>query len=281
MRRRSVCTEPIQLLRKKLLDFHTKHGRHSLPWRKISDPYAVLVSEMMLQQTQVPRVIPKFEAWMKRFPTVQHLARAPIKDVLTLWSGLGYNRRAKHLHGAAQLIVTKHGGVMPATIPQLEALPGVGAYTARAVIAFSFDISHPFIETNIRTVLIHKLFARSKRPVHDSELMPIISSLIEGVSARTIYMALMDYGTHLKATLGSKRARVHKKSAHYSRQSRFEGSKRQLRAALLKKILASGSITVAQAKTLAAGSAHSPQECLESMAKEGLIHKKRSGAYAV
>jgi A/G-specific adenine glycosylase len=236
---------------------------------------------MMLQQTQVSRVIPKFKAWMKRFPTVRHLARSPLKDALALWSGLGYNRRAKHLHAAAQVIVANHGGKIPQTIDELESLPGVGPYTARAILAFSHDIGHPFIETNIRTVLLHEFYATSARKIRDDELLPIMDLLIKGVSARTIYMSLMDYGTYLKATLGKKRAKIHEASAHYSRQSRFEGSKRQLRAKLLKAILERGTLTAARARSLAGDSAHSAAECLADLAREGLIRSAKGGRYSI
>jgi A/G-specific adenine glycosylase len=251
-----------------------KHrGRHSLPWRKTHDPYAILVSETMLQQTQVARVIPKFEAWMKRFPTPHALANAQTRDVLTAWSGLGYNRRALSLKRSAELIVSKHNGSIPADLDALLALPGVGAYTARAVLAFAFDIGLPLIETNVRTVFIHHLFPRTKRLITDKELLPLVEYSLQGKSARTWYAALMDYGTRLKSELGSRKTVLHKKSSSYSKQSKFEGSTRQLRAAILKRILSAGEDGVAYKELLHifSKSKHDPAEALASLEREEMV----------
>ena len=111
--------------RRVVYSYYKREGRHTLPWRQTHDPYRVMVSELMLQQTQVPRVVPKYEAFIKRFPTIQSLARAELGSVLKLWQGLGYNRRAKMLHEAARAIVSHHHGVFPHTKEELLALPGV------------------------------------------------------------------------------------------------------------------------------------------------------------
>lgn len=206
-----------------------KHGRHDLPWRHTS-AYGVLVSEIMLQQTQVERVIPFFERWMKAFPTPHALARATLVDVLKLWSGLGYNRRAKMLHECAKALVEKHGGKIPKDFAALKALPGIGPYTAGAIRAFAFDEKGVFIETNIRAVLLHHFFPRSKK-VDDKKLIPILEKcLTKATSSREWYSALMDYGTHVKKTNPnpSRRSKLHAK------QSRFDGSLRQVRGAILK-----------------------------------------------
>jgi A/G-specific adenine glycosylase len=127
--------------------------RRDLPWRQTRDPWAVLVSELMLQQTQVSRVVPKYGAFLERFPTVAECAAAPVGAVVTLWAGLGYNRRAVNLHRAAVAVVTDHGGVVPADRAALEALPGIGPYTARAVLAFAFEIDAGVLDTNAARVL--------------------------------------------------------------------------------------------------------------------------------
>lgn len=213
-----------------VLAHYREAGRHTLPWRKTRDPYRVMVSETMLQQTQVRRVIPYYRDFLRKFPSVRALAQAPLSEVLKAWSGLGYNRRAKMLHDAAKAVVAHHGGVMPRDREELEALPGVGVYTAGAVRAFALDAPEVLIETNIRTVLIHHFFPRG-RSVSDRRLLPILEACIAAVeSPREWYAALMDYGTHLK----SLHPNPSRKSKHHVRQSRFEGSLRQVRGALLK-----------------------------------------------
>ena len=220
----------ILALRKTVLGFYKKHGRHDLPWRKTKDPYKILVSEVMLQQTQVERVVPKYKAFLKRFPDVVSLAEAPLGDVLALWSGLGYNRRALYLQKTAKAIVAEHGGKFPKDAETLEKLPGIGPYTARAVATFSHDAPYIFIETNIRRVFIHAFFPEAQK-VADEKLFPLIAgALPKKASPREWYWALMDYGAHLKKIVQNPNQR----SAHYSKQSKFEGSVRQLRGEFLR-----------------------------------------------
>jgi len=143
-------------VRDRLLAWFRANAR-DLPWRRTRDPYRVLVSEVMLQQTQVDRVIPYYEAFLAAFPTVGALAAAPTAEVIRFWSGLGYNRRAVNLQRAAQAVVERHGGVFPAEVNDLIALPGIGPYTAGAVACFAFERDVAFIDTNMRRVL-HRLF---------------------------------------------------------------------------------------------------------------------------
>lgn len=218
---------------KELKAFYKKEGRHDLPWRKTYDPYKILVSEVMLQQTQVERVLPKYTAFIKKYPTASRLAAAPLIRVLNEWQGLGYNRRAKFLLGAARVIAQKG---FPKKIADIEALPGVGRYTARAVAAFAFNKPEVFIETNIRTVLLYHygdLFIHGQ--VSDAELLPLVADLLKKsrMKPRDFYAAMMDYGSHLKR----QGVRVNNKSAHYVKQSKFEGSARQLRGAILRELL--------------------------------------------
>jgi len=210
-------------------------ARSHLPWRKTHNPYHVLVSEIMLQQTQVERVTDFYRRFLQQFPTVSALADAPRSEVLRAWQGLGYNRRAKFLHEAAQVIVKKHKGKMPRKVYEMEQLPGVGPYTARAVAAFAYNEPEVFIETNIRTVFLHHCFARAKKPISDKKILPLIAYALaqSALSPRDFYAALMDYGTELKRH----GVRLNTKSAHYVRQSKFEGSRRQVRGGIIRALL--------------------------------------------
>lgn len=210
---------------------YKKEGRHDLPWRKTCYPYKILVSEVMLQQTQVERVKPFYRAFLTRFPNVEALAKAPLADVLKLWQGLGYNRRAKMLHAAAKEVVAKHTGKFPKTPEALEELPGIGHYTARAVATFAYNQDVLFIETNIRTAVIHHFFPKKKK-VSDAQIMKVLEKEFPKGKSREWYAALMDYGAHLKRS-GIK---INAKSKHYTKQSKFAGSLRQARGAILKEL---------------------------------------------
>lgn len=204
-----------------------EHGR-DLPWRRTDDPYRVLISEVMLQQTQVSRVVPKYAEFLRAFPTVDALADAPLDELLRVWSGLGYNRRALNLKRAAGMIVTEFGGQVPDTLEGLTALPGIGHATAGQVLAFAFDVGVPFIETNVRSVYLHEFFGDAA-DVPDAAILPLVEATIDHARPREWFWALMDYGTHLKATVPNPSRR----SRHHVRQGRFEGSSRQLRGRLL------------------------------------------------
>ena len=202
--------------------------RH-MPWRDDIRPYYVLVSELMLQQTQVSRVIPKFEAFIERFPDVASLSAASLADVLTLWQGLGYNRRAKYLHDSAKMILHDMGGQFPTTYENLQKLPGVGKNTAGAICVYSYNQPVLFIETNIRTVYIHHFFA-DDFGVDDKRIIEKLQATIDSKNPRKFYWALMDYGTSLKAS----GVRNNSRSRHYKKQPRLEGSLRQMRGQLIR-----------------------------------------------
>jgi len=258
--------DEIASFREVVLGYYREHGR-DLPWRRTTDPYRVLVSEVMLQQTQVPRVVPKYEAFLARFPDVGTLAAAPLADVLALWSGLGYNRRAKSLKAAAEVIVEKHGGSVPATVEGLTSLPGIGYATAAQVLAFAFGIGVPFLETNVRSVILHHFFEDAEQ-VPDAALLPLVEATLDESDPRTWYWALMDYGTYLKRAL----ANPSRRSAHHTRQGRFEGSNRQLRGWLLRELTARPGQSAA---ALAASAASFPGEmvvaALAALAAEGFL----------
>jgi A/G-specific adenine glycosylase len=218
--------------RKTVYDFYTKAGRRDLPWRKTRNPYYIAVSELMLQQTQVLRVIPKYKAFIKTFPTISALAKAKFSDVLKAWSGLGYNRRAKYIHAMAKTIVAEHRGSFPKTTEELLKLPGIGPYTAQAIATFAYNKPGVCIETNIRTVYIHHFFPKEEK-VSDAKLRVLIEETYDRVNPREWYWALMDYGSALKAQGNM----MHRKSSSYTKQSKFEGSLRQLRGRVLKLLL--------------------------------------------
>ena len=213
--------------------YYWVHGRHDLPWRKTHDPYRILVSEVMLQQTQVERVIPFYKKFIKKFPTAKSLVTATFSDVLTCWQGLGYNRRAKMLHAAATRfgLVTRPNLVAKNLVAELEKLPGVGPYTARAVAAFAYNQSVVLVETNIRTAVIHHFFSK-KRKVSDKEIEKILKRTLPKGTSREWYSALMDYGAYLKRSSISHNAR----SKKYVKQSKFAGSLREARGAILREL---------------------------------------------
>lgn len=258
-----------QLFRKRVTEYYREHGRHDLPWRTTHDPYAILVSEIMLQQTQVDRVIPYFKRWIKRFPTVESLAKSPLPDVLKEWQGLGYNRRGKLLRECAKEIVEKHGGKVPKNFAALVALPAIGPYTAGAIRAFAFDEPEIFIETNIRAALIHHFFPRSKK-VSDAKLIPILKKLLKNIeSPREWYSAFMDYGAHIKKMYPDPSRR----SAHYTKQSKFEGSLRQMRGIILRRLMR-GPIAEAALAREQTKSTYRIEQVLRNMEAEGLLLKK-------
>jgi A/G-specific adenine glycosylase len=219
---------------------HFREHPRPLPWRCTTDPYRIMVSEVMLQQTQVERVLPKYAAFLDRFPTVTALATAPLADVLALWQGLGYNRRGMMLQRAAAEIVARHGGVVPDSVADLVRLPGIGAYTAGAIAAFAFGQPTPFIETNIRTVFIH-VFFHDRNDVSDSEILPLVEQTLDRQNVRDWYNALMDYGAMLKKTIPNPSRR----SSGHHRQSPFRGSNREIRGELLRLLLETPGLSAA------------------------------------
>ena len=235
-----------------------------MPWRTSTDPYYVLVSELMLQQTQVDRVIPKFNAFITAFPAIADLARAPLSDVLQLWSGLGYNRRAKFLHSAAQKVVADFGGVVPNTLEGLVSLPGVGPNTAGAIMAYSFNDPVSFIETNVRTVYFYHFFQESQA-VTDAELRQKVAETTDHEHPREWYWAMMDYGSWLKKQGFS----ANSKSAHYKKQAPLKGSLREMRGLLLK-LLSAGDQPVT-ALTEEFGNDSRYEIALAALLQEGLL----------
>lgn len=253
--------------------YYRAHGRHDLPWRQTHDVYKVLVSEVMLQQTQVDRVIPFYKKFIKQFPTAKKLAVAPLSDVLGAWQGLGYNRRAKMLHAAAKdLSATR----MPLAtrgilVAELEKLPGVGPYTARAVAAFCYNLDVVVIETNIRTVVIHHFFPKKKK-VSDAEIEKVLTLALSKGKSREWYSALMDYGAYLKRSGISHNS----KSKGYTKQSKFTGSLREARGAILRELSRGATSRTRLTNVLGKERRKQVTQAVTALLKEGLIEMKRN-----
>lgn len=238
--------------------------RDYLPWRQTRDPYKILVSEIMLQQTQVERVIPFYNRFIKQFPTARTLARAKLPTVLKTWQGLGYNRRAKFLHEAAKLIA-KEGY-------QGQKLPGAGPYSHGAIAAFAFNKPAVFIETNIRTVLLHHFYqGQTLVKVSDKELLLLVEGSLKRskMQPRDFYAAMMDYGSYLK----KRGIKLNSRSKHYARQSKFEGSARQLRGAILRELLKKPATLARLTKNLSPRTRGEIELELLRLQKEGLLNR--------
>jgi A/G-specific DNA glycosylase len=224
----NIPQDVIRNFRKEIYGYFLKAGR-DLPWRKTTNPYHILVSEIMLQQTQVERVLSKYPAFIKAFPDFKALHRASLEQVYKVWQGLGYNRRALSLKKIAGIILEKYNGKLPSSEAELMALPGIGKATASSIAAFGFNKPVLFVETNVRTVFIHHFF-QTKAKIDDAEIVPLLNETLDRKNPGKWYSALMDYGTMLKKQYRN----PSRKSAHYSRQSPFKGSRREIRGAILK-----------------------------------------------
>lgn len=227
--RSKLTHKHIQTFQHTIKQFYQANKR-SFPWRAQSNtPYHILVSEIMLQQTQTDRVVPKYKIFVRHFPNFKQLSKATLAEVITHWQGLGYNRRAQNLHQCAQVVVKKYNSRLPREAEQLIKLPGIGLYTAAAIQAFAFNIPSVVIETNIRTVFLHHFFA-NKKNIPDSDLFPLIQQTLDTTNPREWYAALMDYGSYVKKTVGN----LSRNSKQYTKQSTFKGSNRQARGSILK-----------------------------------------------
>jgi A/G-specific adenine glycosylase len=270
----ALSPSQVRSFRRKILDHYEKHGR-DLPWRKRVTPYRVLVSEIMLQQTQVDRVIEKFREFLAAFPDFASLAAAPLPKLLKLWSGMGYNRRALALKKLAQKVVEEHQGRLPSEPEGLLTLPGIGPYTAGAISAFAFNKPVVFLDTNVRRVFIHEFFG-DREGVHDDELRPLIERTLDRRNSCRWYNALMDYGTLLK----QEHENPNRRSAHYSRQSPFENSNRQVRGAILKALVQGRPLTGAVIIRKTGLDADRVRKNLEALTREGFL-AKREGRYCI
>lgn len=235
-----------------------------MPWRDEPSPYHVLVSELMLQQTQVARVVPKFEAFMQRFPTIAVLAESSLADVLVMWSGLGYNRRAKFLWQAALEVSLRPDDELPRTCKELRSLPGIGPNTAAAILNYAYEIPTPFIETNIRTVYLHHFFTHHTG-VDDTAILKLVESTMDRERVRAWFWALMDYGRHLKASGYGDNHR----SRHYRKQDPFPGSMREMRGRIIRELTKQSLQRPALERAVRADQRFAP--ALKSLHSEGMI----------
>jgi len=266
--------EQVSAFQATIYRYYSQSGR-DLPWRKTENPYHILVSEIMLQQTQVERVMQKYGQFISVFPDFQSLARAALKDVLRIWQGLGYNRRALALVHTAHDIVAEYGGILPREIELLKKLPGIGKTTAASIYVFAFDKPAVFIETNIRRVFIHHFFT-GKETVSDREILPLVEETMDITNPRLWYHALMDYGAMLKKTIQN----PNRKSSHYRKQPPFEGSERQVRGEVLRILLRDSPLSFSEIKKKTRNASGRLKKVLDTLAQEGFI-EERSGTYTI
>jgi A/G-specific adenine glycosylase len=269
--KKRITRNDIHLFRKTIRQYYRRNARN-LPWRKTKNPYHILVSEIMLQQTQVERVIEKYEPFLSAFPDFSSLAQAPLRTVLSLWQGLGYNRRVLALQRIAQEVMTAFNGTLPSSEDILVKFPGIGKATAAAIAAFAFNKPPVFIETNIRRVFIH-FFFHDEENVSDADIFPLIEKTLDTSDPRHWYYALMDYGAMLKKQFQN----PNRKSAHYQRQTSFEGSNRQIRGMVLKAIIATPSVTESTLVKKLNKAPEKLREVLIQLQKEGFIQKQGKG----
>lgn len=246
--------------------------KRDLPWRRTRDPYKILVSEVMLQQTQVERVLAKYRAFLRKFPTVHALRKAPLSRVLRAWQGLGYNRRALMLKKTAEAVVREYKGRLPREPELLRELPGVGAASAGAVAAFAFGNATPFVETNIRRAFIHYFFPK-KQKVSDKEVLELAERALDRKNPREWHWALMDYGSYLGRHYGS-RDNPNKKSSSYHKQPPFRGSNRELRGKIIRFLIGKGAATDSAVARHVVRSLTRVQRVLSELEKEGFILRK-------
>lgn len=270
-----VLTEDeIKTFQEHIYRFYALHGR-DFPWRQTTNPYHILVSEIMLQQTQVERVLEKYGAFIEHFPDFSSLAAASLKDILSAWQGMGYNRRALALKQLAEIVTSRYRGLLPRTVEGLSTLPGIGKTTAGEILAFAFNLPTAFIETNIRRVFIYCFFP-NERAVKDQEIMPLVEATLDRDDPRTWYYALMDCGSMLKRVVHNPNQR----SAHYKKQAPFENSDRRIRGLILRILLDEPVLTRDQLLDRIGVDSDRIHEILTGMTREGLIREDQE-AYMI
>jgi len=260
-----LAPQRIAQFRRSIYKHYHEHKR-DFPWRQTTNPYHILVSEIMLQQTQTSRVMTKYLGFIEEFPDFVTLAQAPLRKVLHAWQGLGYNRRALALHQIAKTVTSKFGGKLPSSSDILVTLPGIGSYTASAIAALAFNQPTAFIETNIRTVFLHFFFPNHEK-VTDRDILPLIAHTLDNKNLSEWYYALFDYGVMLK-----QKQNLAPRSAHYHKQSPFPGSNRQLRGRIISLLLAHRSLTEKEMNRQLNQSPPRIRAMLEQLQKEGFLN---------
>ncbi len=251
----------IELFRQKIFDFY-RLNRRSFPWRETTDRYAVMISEIMLQQTQAERVAPKFEAWLQNFPDVRLLASASLRDVLALWSGLGYNSRAVRLHRCAAAITELYGGIVPSKPELLKKLPGIGEYTCRSIPVFADNLDVAAVDTNIRRIIIHEFGL--PEDISATRLQEVAEAALPLGQSREWHNALMDYGALL---LTSKKTGIRP----VTKQSKFQGSKRWYRGRIIKELVQSEAMFIEEIKVIYGDCPWNINAIISELVEEGLI----------
>ncbi|MDR2070668.1 MAG: A/G-specific adenine glycosylase [Treponema sp.] len=260
---------------RRIIYSHYEEAGRVFPWRKNTDPWGVLVSEFMLQQTQTDRVIPYWERWMRLWPSPRDLACASLETVMREWSGLGYNRRARYIRDCAAAIIKDHKCQVPETPEELQTLPGIGPYTAGAIACFGYNYPAVFIETNIRAAALH-FFFQDREGVKDREVFPFLEAALDRETPRKWYWALMDYGAALKKLA----VNPNRKSAHYARQSPFEGSFRRLRGMVIKALAFQGPATAEDLARRTGIGQEDVYKAAESLEKDLMVAEKE-GVYRI
>ena len=264
MKNKTLNEREIIEFQTKILSWY-KVNKRDFPWRKTTDPYHILVSEIMLQQTQAPRVVVYYEKFIKRFPTINELAIAKNPEVLKIWSGLGFNNRAIRLKEIAKTIMNDLKGNFPQLQADLLKLKGIGSYTAAAIMAFAFNKKAAVIDTNIRRVLIHELHINQN--ISPKRLSEIALSIIPKGKSRIWHNALMDYGA-LAAT--AKQTMIKSKS----KQSKFKGSEREVRGKILKLLLEKKRVSKVDLTELIQHK--NVYEIMERMKADGLLGERKN-----
>lgn len=293
-------TAAIVRFQNRIYDFYAKNKR-DFPWRQTTNPYYIFVSEVMLQQTQASRVVAKYNEFIKAFPDFEALSKASLRDIYVVWQGMGYNRRAKYLKESATIIVEKYKGILPRDVALLDELPGIGYNTACSICAFAFNMPVVFIETNIRSVFIDEIFGSMSHfftpvgslpsrissgrasqvvqnehlrlskfeKIHDNDILPLVEQALDHKNPHEWYWALMDYGSYLKKTIGN----PSRKSKHYTKQSTFKGSDRELRGKILKLLSQKNQTEASLIKEL---SDDRVSEIINKLIIEGLLKKRNN-----
>lgn len=274
----------IKQFQRYILNWYRKNNRDHLPWRvtktRAVNPYEIFVSEMMLQQTQVTRVLEKYARFLEAFPTILYLAKAPLEKVLRVWQGMGYNRRARFLKEAAEIIVKNHKGVIPSEPEILRALPGIGPYTAGAIACFAHNKPVTFLDTNIRKTLLKWFFYTTdynklpRQKIDDRELLKIAENVCYKKNPRRWHYALMDYG----ALVLNNKPELLKRVKSYHRQPRFAGSTRYWRSQIVKYLLQYEQASGEELQALVSGEI---QPLLSSLARDGLVEASSPGLYCI
>jgi len=265
---KNLKTEVVCAFRKAVYGYYREHARR-FPWRQTRDAYKIMVSEIMLQQTQAKRVMSRYGKFLTTFPDFVTLAQAPLREILRIWQGLGYNRRALQLKQTAEVVVCEHHGSLPRDLESLVTLPGIGRASASAILTFAFNEPAVFVETNIRAAFIH-FFFEDRTGIKDKEIYPLVAATLDRSNPRTWYYALMDYGVMVK----KKFRNPDRKSIRYQRQSPFQGSDRQIRGMILRVLLEEPQISLAQlAQTLGIDQKRLKRSTF-ALEKDGLIQKQ-------